>query len=94
MILISPATLSPVCKISLFYFFVEMNVFLTTMTIKTLIGIYKNESQIDDRLRDIFIRFQEELSKKGISVEIRFVTTKVGYDKVPHDRSIYNCRKC
>jgi hypothetical protein len=61
---------------------------MNTDAIANLSDQLMNKSQIEDRLKDIFIRFRDELSKKGISLEMRFVTTKVGYDKVPHDRFI------
>jgi CxxC-x17-CxxC domain-containing protein len=54
--------------------------------IKVLSSLYNNENQINEELRNQFDLFQKEMKQKGISLEMRLVSTKAAYESVPHDR--------
>jgi len=56
--------------------------------IKILTSMHNNEYQITDRLHNRFLEIQKELSRKGISMEMKLVSTKDAYDHVAHDRFI------
>jgi CxxC-x17-CxxC domain-containing protein len=56
--------------------------------IKILTSLYNNENQISEELRKRFTQFQKEMEQKGVSLEMRLVSTKVAYDNLPHDRFI------
>jgi type I restriction enzyme R subunit len=56
--------------------------------IKIFTSLYNNENQINAELRDRFEEFQKEMKQKGISLEMRLVSTRNEYDRVAHDRFI------
>ncbi|HKG88474.1 MAG TPA: CxxC-x17-CxxC domain-containing protein [Nitrososphaeraceae archaeon] len=56
--------------------------------IKILTSLYNNEYQITEELRNQFEKLQKEMRQKGISLEMRVVSTKVAYNIIPHDRFI------
>ncbi len=56
--------------------------------IKLLSSLHNNENQINVELRDRFDQFKKELEGKGISLEMKVISTKSAYDMVAHDRFI------
>ena len=56
--------------------------------IKILTSLYNNEYQINEQLREIFQVYQKELEQKGISIQMKLVSSRSAYDKVAHDRYV------
>ena len=56
--------------------------------VKLLTSSYNNENQVNVELTDRFDQFKNEMEQKGISLEMRAISTKAAYDMVAHDRFI------
>jgi hypothetical protein len=56
--------------------------------IKILTSLYNNENQINEELHSQVTEFQRKMKEKGISLQIRIVSSKIAYQKVSHDRFI------
>ena len=56
--------------------------------IKILTSLYNNENQINEELHNQIKEFQRKMKEKGISLQIRIVSSKIAYQKVSHDRFI------
>ena len=54
--------------------------------IRLLTGLHSNKVEINEKLRAKFLDYKEELARHEITLEMRIVAAKNGYDNIAHDR--------